>query len=53
MPPAGKIDFADLKPFVRNDVPLVLEPAPGTPPDEVRRGAEFIRDAWQLNGVEK
>jgi len=53
MPPAGKIDFADLKPFVRNDVPLVLEPAPGTPADEVRRGAEFIRDAWQLNGVEK
>jgi len=52
MPPDGKIDFADLKPLVRTDVPLVMEPAPDTPPDAVRRGAEFICDAWDLNNNE-
>lgn len=48
MPPDGKIDFTDLKPLIRTDVPLVLEPAPDTPAETVQRGAAFIRNAWDL-----
>lgn len=43
MPPGGLVDFSMLKPFVGKDVPLVMEPAPGTPAADVARGLEYLR----------
>jgi sugar phosphate isomerase/epimerase len=46
MPPKGNVDFQRFKDLIRSDMVLVFEPAPGTPPDDVREAVAVIRDAW-------
>lgn len=48
MPPHGEVDFGLFKAYLRDDIELVLEPAPGTDAEDIRRGAAFIRDAWEV-----
>lgn len=47
MPPLGTMDFTAFKPFIRSDMVLVFEPAPGTPTDEIRQGLRVVGDAWR------
>ena len=49
MPPQGGINFAAMRPYVSPALPLVLEPMPGTPPEEVRDGLAYLRQVWQLD----
>jgi sugar phosphate isomerase/epimerase len=46
MPPGGELDTDMLAPFAAKGTPVVLEPAPGTPPDEVAAGARILREKW-------
>ena len=46
MPPLGDIDFRVFKPFIKDDMLLVLEPAPGTPTEEVLEGKALIEQFW-------
>ena len=46
MPPRGAVDFASLARYIRPDMPLVLEPAPGTPGVEIQEGLRIIQKAW-------
>ena len=46
MPPAGHVDFASFKPFVREDIPLVFEPMPGCPAEKVKEGLAVVKEAW-------
>lgn len=48
MPPKGDTDFSRFKRFVRPDLPLVLEPAPGTPAADIAAAVPFLQDAWGL-----
>ena len=48
MPPGGLVDFRIFAPFVAGDVPLVMEPAPGTPAEEVARGLAYLRSLWSV-----
>ena len=48
MPPGGLVDFRIFAPFVAGDVPLVMEPAPGTPAEEVARGLAYLRGLWSV-----
>ncbi len=48
MPPNGEIDFSLFQDFAENDIPLVIEPSPRTPRDEVQKGAEYLRKTWGL-----
>ncbi len=45
MPPRGDFDFTQLEPFIKNDTVLVMEPAPGTPAEEVLTGKTIIENA--------
>lgn len=49
MPPGGLVDFSMFGPFVEKDVPLVLEPAPGLPAEDVARALEFLRPLWGIS----
>ena len=42
MPPHGEIDFSQLLPLIPVDVPLVLEPAPGIPPDHIEEATRLL-----------
>ncbi len=48
MPPDGQVDFQAFAGAVaaHPDLPLVLEPAPGLPPDQLVRGLNYLRRAW-------
>lgn len=44
MPPHGNIDFAAFRDIIRPDMPVVLEPAPGTPAEAIRNAMAVVRD---------
>ena len=46
MPPRGKVNFSLLKPWAQLDIPLVLEPVPGTPAEHILEGVALLREAW-------
>jgi len=46
MPPRGQLDIGMLLRHTREGTPLVLEPAPGTPADEVAAAAAAVRAEW-------
>jgi len=46
MPPLGTVDFAAFKPFIRSDMVLAFEPAPGTPAQEIKEGLGCVAQAW-------
>ena len=46
MPPTGNIDFTRFRRFLRPDVALVLEPAPGTPQADILAGRKVLEEAW-------
>lgn len=48
MPPVGDMDFTMLKSFLRENMPLVLEPAPGMPVEMVEEGIQIISEAFNL-----
>ena len=48
MPPGGLVDFRIFAPFVAGDAPLVMEPAPGTPAEDVARGLAYLRGLWSV-----
>jgi sugar phosphate isomerase/epimerase len=50
MPPQGGMDFELLRPFFRDNLPLVLEPAPGTPRDYIMEAIRLLQ-APQDTGV--
>jgi hypothetical protein len=52
MPPLGTMDFAAFKPFIRSDMVLSFEPAPGTPAAEVKQGLRTVADAWRTKREE-
>jgi len=47
MPPRGEFDAAMLAPFALQAGLAVLEPAPGTPPDELRAARDFLASQWR------
>ncbi|NQU39932.1 MAG: sugar phosphate isomerase/epimerase [Lentisphaerae bacterium] len=47
MPPLGTMDFTAFKPFIRSDMVLAFEPAPGTPAAEVSEGLRIVGEAWR------
>lgn len=53
MPPLGQIDFKMFEPFIEDDMLLVLEPAPGTPAEEVMQGKALIEEAWNSGETEQ
>lgn len=48
MPPQGTVDFTTFKPFIRNDMVLAFESAPGTPPAEILTGIQSVAQAWGI-----
>ncbi len=46
MPPHGAIRFERFRELAARKIPLVLEPAPGTPPEAVREAVDFLRSIW-------
>lgn len=46
MPPRGKVQFGNFRELAELAIPAVLEPAPGTPIDEVREAVDFLRHVW-------
>jgi len=48
MPPAGDMDFTILKSFIRENMPLVMEPAPGMPSEMVSEGIKLLSEALDL-----
>ena len=48
MPPGGSVDFRIFAPFVEQDVPLVLEPRPGLPAEDVARGLDYLLHLWKI-----
>ena len=46
MPPGGLVDFASLKPLVRQDILKVLEPAPRTPAEMITEALRFLEETW-------
>ena len=48
MPPDGKTDFSQLEQFITDQTEIVLEPAPGTPTESVIRGAQIIRETFNI-----
>ncbi len=46
VPPRGSIDFERFRDLAPLDRPAVLEPAPGTPLEEVRQAVDFLRRLW-------
>lgn len=46
MPPHGEIDYKSMANWIRTDILRVLEPAPGTPTEDMRQGIALIRAAW-------
>ncbi len=46
VPPRGTIDFERFRDLAALDRPAVLEPAPGTPAEQVREAVDFLRRLW-------
>ena len=46
MPPDGNIDFKKFQPFVGSDVLKVLEPAPNTPAEKLRKAKALLEEIW-------
>jgi sugar phosphate isomerase/epimerase len=51
VPGRGGVRFDTFAPFIRPDMPLVMEPAPGTPAGEIREGVRLIASTWKLANV--
>ena len=49
MPPRGTIDFSGFKPYLNSGMALVLEPAPGTPTQDVVGAKHHLEQTWELN----
>ena len=49
MPRKGAVDFSLFKKCAASDIPLVLEPYPGTPAADVREGAQELVRVWGLS----
>lgn len=47
MPPKGEIDFSRFSTYAHGNIPLVLEPSPHVPKDELQSGAELLQEVWQ------
>ena len=47
MPPLGKTDFASLSFLADLDVPAVLEPAPGTPAEQIHEAINYFKRMWK------
>lgn len=47
MPPLGNVDFSTFKDTAGHGSIAVLEPAPGTPLEQVKAAAAFIEDKWK------
>ncbi len=45
MPPFGDFDFTIIAPYAKNDKVLSMEPAPGTPAEDIIKGKEIIEKA--------
>ena len=46
MPPLGAVRYPKFAFLAELGVPLVLEPAPGTPPEQVKGAAAYLREIW-------
>ncbi len=46
MPPGGDVKYERFRELGSLDLPAVLEPAPGTPAEYVRRAVDFLSDLW-------
>jgi sugar phosphate isomerase/epimerase len=51
MPPDGDLGLERYKPFIRDDIPLVLEPSSRATPEEVAQGLAWVKHWWD-NGPE-
>ena len=49
MPPRGDIDFGHFRRFIKPDTVLVLEPAPGTPSDDIVVGRKALEEVWGVD----
>ena len=49
-PLQGSFDFAILKPYVKNDTHLVLEPHQPATPEEIKKGAGYLRALFERTG---
>jgi sugar phosphate isomerase/epimerase len=48
VPGAGEVAFDLFLPYLGENMELVLEPAPGTEGEEIRKGAALLRELWGL-----
>lgn len=46
MPPGGLVDFSMYKDVAHSGIPLVLEPAPGTPAEHILEAAAWLKQLW-------
>jgi sugar phosphate isomerase/epimerase len=49
MPPRGRLDLEALRPFAESCGVVVLEPAPGTPSDDIALAIRLLRDTWRMD----
>jgi sugar phosphate isomerase/epimerase len=47
MPPAGDVDFKIYAPFVKPGLPVVLEPRPGLPAEDIKQAVRLLGELWQ------
>lgn len=47
MPPKGHIAFDRFREIANRDLVRVIEPAPGTNPEEIKEAIAFLRECWQ------
>jgi sugar phosphate isomerase/epimerase len=48
MPPHGKTDFTRFAEYAAKDIPLVLEPRPNTPPEDLLAAVPLLHAAWNF-----
>jgi sugar phosphate isomerase/epimerase len=46
MPPRGRLDFVPFRQWIRPEQIMVLEPAPGTPAEEILEGVKILSEEW-------
>lgn len=46
MPPNGELDFSNFKKIANSGIVLVLEPASGTPVEEIVKGHQLLKEMW-------
>jgi sugar phosphate isomerase/epimerase len=52
MPPRGRLDFQPLARYVQGDIPLVIEPKPGTPKEQIVEAKRWLEAAWDPSLIE-